>query len=229
MTGVAVMDNEIESVSDIVSRAESCGDSVSVKNMRGTYTYASDGWGRLATVPAHEIVGRSDDRLPWEPQSGDFIRTMDIATVKEGYLEQVDRRVHFQKRAWAYTATKRMHVRQENAIVCVVSLSHADPFCRLAGDVTEHGISFNGVSFSVKQLYLLNQLLFRVPQKETARELGCSSSHVSKSIRRICDDIAVANREEMFRELSVRGLLPLLERFDLLFSQQWLPSALKYE
>jgi hypothetical protein len=33
----------------------------------------------------------------------------------------------------------------------------------------------------------------------------------------------------MFRELSVRGLLPLLERFDLLFSQQWLPSALKYE
>lgn len=223
------MDNEIMSVSDIVSRAEACGDSVSVKNMRGTYIYASDGWGRLATVAPHEIIGRRDDRLPWDAQSGDFIRAMDIVTVKEGYLEQLDRRVHFQKRAWAYTATKRIHVRHEGAIVCVVSLSHTDPFCRLAADVTEKGISFNGVSFSVKQLYLLHQLLYRVPQKDTARELGCSASQVSRSIRKICDDIAAGSREEMFRELSARGILPLLERFELLFSQQWLPSALKYE
>lgn len=201
---------------------------VSMKNDQGLYTYADKGWSQLAEVPSHKITGKSDKELPWGTRSGRFIQSLDSTTRKNGYLKRVDRLTHFQKKIWTCTTTERLYIPGKDTIVCIVTLSDTDEFCRMANQVTERGITFNGFSLSIKQLYLLHQLLFHVPQKQTAQELNCPVRQVNQQFRALREYFMVQDSQELIRILAANGLLALLQHFELLFRQQWIPSELKY-
>lgn len=201
---------------------------VSIKDASGRYAYADAGWSELAEVPIHKITGKRDDELPWGPRDGRLILSMDAATRKKGHLQRVDRLAHFQQKIWMHTNTQRWYVPEEQMIVCVVQPTDTDDFCRLANQVSASGISLNGFSLSIKQLYLLHQLLFQVPHKQTARELGCSTNRVNQYLRELRDIFEAEDSKELICALSANGLFPLLERFELLFRQQWVPAELKF-
>lgn len=199
-----------------------------LKNDRGTYIYANEGWSELATTPLHKLTGRGDEQLPWGPHSGQFIRTLDHATRSQGRVQRIDRLAHFEQRVWMRTATNRRYLRREGVIVCQVAATYDDDFCQLANQVTEQGIAVGDVALSVKQLYLLHQLLFQVPQKQTARELGCSTTRINQYLRQLRERFAVDDNMELICTLSGMGLFPLLERLELLFKEQWIPAELKF-
>jgi DNA-binding CsgD family transcriptional regulator len=205
-----------------------CNTAVSIKDSKGIYTYANEGWSGLAEAPIHKITGRRDDELPWGARDGRLILSMDATTRKKKRVKRVDRLAHFQQKVWMHTTTERLYVPDEDVIVCVVQPSEADDFCRLANQVTADGIVFNGLTLSIKQMYLLHQLLFQVPQKQTARELGCSTTRINQYLRELRDMFEAEDSKELICALSANGLFPLLERFELLFRQQWVPTELKF-
>lgn len=217
-----------ESVDDILGRIEGACVAVSLKNSRGIYTYANEDWSGLAEVPVHKLTGRRDDELPWGARDGKLIQSMDCETRRRGQLERIDRLAHFQHRFWMCTNTERLFVPAEDTIVSIVKPVETDDFCRLAGQVSASGITFGGISLSIKQLYLLHQLLFHVPQKQTARELGCSTSRINQYLQELRDMFDADDSKELVCALSAHGLFPLLERFELLFNQQWLPADLRF-
>jgi DNA-binding CsgD family transcriptional regulator len=202
---------------------------MSLKDARGRYAYADEGWSELAEMPIHNMMGRRDDEMPWGATNGRLILSMDATTRKKGHVQRVDRLAHFQQRVWMHTTTRRWYVPEEDAIVCVVKPSDTDEFCQLANQVTTSGISFNGISLSIKQLYLLHQLLFHVPHKQTARELGCSMNRVNQHLRVLRDIFEAEDSKELICAVSAHGLFPLLERLELLFRQQWIPAELRFQ
>lgn len=225
------MDDGVETraLEDLLIELESQAPSaLSAKTEAGVYTYANDFWSELAEAPIHKIVGSVDHKLPWAKRNATFIRTMDEVTRREGYLKRVDRLVHFRKREWLHTTTERIFLAEEEAIVCKVSLAHKDEFCSLASQLTENGLTHNGFDLSIRQLYLLHQILFHVANEQTARELNCSTFRIHQELRGIREYFSVHSNADLLRSVSANGLFPLLEHFDVVFRQRWLPSELKF-
>lgn len=201
----------------------------SVKNARGQYIYANDAWGELAEVVPSNIAGKRDDQLPWGSAHGDFVFLLDAEVQKKGSARVVDRRPHFSGKFWIHSNTEKFYLRDKNIIVSKVNPSTDEDFCGLANQISEKGIVFNGMSFSIKQLYLLHQLLFHVPQKQSARELGCSTNRINQYLRDLRDRFEAEDSKELMCALSANGLLPLLEHFDLIFKHDWVASDLRFQ
>lgn len=219
-----------ESIDDILSRLEERKNvAVALKNDRGVYTYANNGWSEIAEAPAHKITGKNDDQLPWSAMHSKFIQSMDATTKYAGHLTRADRINHFHTKRWMHTTTERLYLPNDELIVCMVKPSHDDHFCQLANQVTEKGLAIDGLSLSIKQMYLLHQLLFHVSHKQIARELSCSPNRVNQQLRNIRDKFQVDDNKELVCALSAAGLFPLLEHFDLLFRYGWIPLELKYQ
>jgi len=210
---------------DILEEAETNG-AVCLKNDRRIYTFANEGWSNLASVPIHLLTGKSDEQLPWALHSGNFIQSMDETTRRYGRLHRVDRLAHFERREWMHTITERRYLHDERLILCIVRATDTDEFCRLANQVSEKGIFFSDRSLSIRQLYLLHQLLFQVPQKQTARELGCSVNRINQCMRELREYFEVEDNKELLCILSAYGLFPLLERFDQIFKSRWVSPEL---
>jgi hypothetical protein len=223
------MDREAKlEIEKILAAAHERGDlPVSIKNDRGVYVFANEGWSELAEASIQEITSRRDDQLPWAASNAKFIQHLDGETRRRGGLNISDRRPHFQTRVWMRTGIERVYVPSEHRLICVVEPIARDDFCRWATSVTESGLAFNGVSLSIKQLYLLHQLLFHVPLKQTAKELGCSTTRIHQYLRVLRDHFEADDNKELVCALSAYGLFPLLERFDLLFKHNWVPDELK--
>lgn len=218
-----------ESLDDLLERANAQpGASVCLKNDKGLYTYSNDLWSELATVPIHKLTGKSDFQLPWGARNGNLIISMDKTTRKVGALQRVDRLVHFDRREWMHTVTERLYLDDQRLILCVVTPTKTDDFCRLANLVTDKGITCNGISLSIKQLYLLHQLLFQVPQKLVAREYGISVNRIHQYLRNIREEFGVEDNKELLCLLSAAGLFPLLERFDQIFKFKWVHPELRF-
>lgn len=215
-------------IEKVLAEAHERGDlPVSIKNNRGVYVYANEGWSELAEAPIHEITSRRDDQLPWADSNAKFIQYMDRETRRRGTFNIADRRPHFQTRIWMRTGIERVYVPDERVLISVVEPISSDDFCNWASKVTERGIVLNGAALSIKQLYLLHQLLFHVPQKQTAREMGCSTTRINQYLRVLRDQFEADDNKELICALSASGLFPLLERFDLLFKHNLLADELK--
>ena len=219
-----------KSLDDVLSRLEERNNiAVALKNNRGIYTYANNAWSEIAEAPIRKITGSSDHQLPWGARDGRLILSMDDATRRKGRLTQTDRFSHFHRKTWMITTTERLLLPQAGLMVCIVEPGHPDAFCQLASRVTAKGITVNDISLSIRQLYLLHQLLFHVPHKQTARELGCSTNRINQCLRAIRDKFEANDSKELICALSATGLFPLLEHFDLLFRYGWVSRELKYQ
>lgn len=201
----------------------------SVKNAKGQYIYANEAWSELAETAPGNIVGKRDDQLPWGMAHGKLVFLMDSETRKNGSAIIIDRRPHFSGKSWLHTNTEKFFLRDKSIIVSNVDASTTDDFCRLANQVSEKGISYNGMTLSIKQLYLLHQLLFHVPQKQSARELGCSTNRINQYLRDLRDRFDAEDSKELMCALSAHGLVPLLEHFDLIFKHEWVASELRFQ
>jgi DNA-binding CsgD family transcriptional regulator len=201
---------------------------VCVKNDKRIYTFANEAWCDLAEVPSHLIAGKNDIQLPWGSTNGQFIEQLDHLTRKQGTLTVIDRRPHFQQRTWFCTSIEKTYLPEQGALATAVEAIPTDSFSTLASQVTEKGLAHAGYSLSIKQLYLLHQLLFHVPHKQTARELGCSLNRIHQHLRDIRDQFDAEDSKELVCALSANGFFPLLEHFDLLFRHRWLADELKY-
>jgi hypothetical protein len=199
----------------------------SIKNNRGIYTYANEGWSELAATPIQKITSSRDDQLPWGPMNTQFILFMDKLARQQGGFKSIDRRPHFQQKRWMCSSIEKIHLPEDGIIVTVVEPVLTDEFSRIASQVTEQGLVHNDHSLSVKQLYLLHQLLFQVPHKVTARELGCSENRIHQCLRDLREEFDADDSKELICALSANGLFPLLEHFDLLFKHHFLTTEMK--
>jgi PAS domain-containing protein len=225
------MDKEVlEGSLDDILNATSAESSMpfSIKDTKGKYIFANDAWGELAEVSPHTIIGRRDNQLPWGSVHTDLVMMMDAETVARGTFYITDRRPHFRGDVWLRTSTEKFFVPAHDIIVSRVDASTSDEFCELATRMTEKGITHNGISLSVKQLYLLHQHLFHVPHKQSAREIGCSTNRIHQYLRDIRDKFEAEDSKELMCALSANGFFTLLEHFDLLFKHTWLPSELRF-
>lgn len=225
-------DTEIHKTIDKLLGAMSCrygaDSALCIKNDRGIYTFANDSWTDLAEVPNHAIAGKNDAQLPWGVTRGQFIDQLDTTARRRGKLTVVDRRPHFQDRTWFCGSIEKIYVPEKNMLATAVKVLPDDGFSALASKVNEKGLDHAGVELSIKQLYLLHQLLFHVPHKQTARELGCSVNRIHQHLREIRDRFDAEDSKELVCALSASGLFPLLEHFDLLFRHRWIADELKY-
>jgi len=201
---------------------------LSVKNDRGVYLFVNESWGEMAETPAHRMTAKRDDQLPWGPAHLPFIQFMDRQARRLGVYHSDDRRPQFRGQYWARYTTEKIFLPEQQAIISTVQPSTSDEFCQLANRVNERGIVLGDMSLSIKQLYLLHQLLFHVPQKQSARELGCSISRINQYLRELRDKFEVDDSKEMMCALSAHGLFPLLEHFGLLFQMGWVASDLRF-
>jgi DNA-binding CsgD family transcriptional regulator len=202
---------------------------VCIKNGRRAYAFANEAWSDLAEVTNYFIAGKRDNQLPWGPSNSQFIEHLDSAARKQGSLTTIDRRPHFHQRTWFCTSIEKIYAADKGLLATVVKPIPSDDFATLASQVTEQGLVHDGLSLSVKQLYLLHQLLFHVPHKQTARELGCSLNRIQQHLREIRDQFNADDSKELICALSARSFFPLLEHFDLLFKHRWLADDLKYQ
>lgn len=219
-----------QTIDEILERiVERQGDvPTSIKNERGVYTFANEGWAALAEAPVHRITAKRDDQLPWGGVSTPFIQFMDSEARKRGSYRSIDCRPQFRGHFWARYATQKLYLPEQRLIISTVEPSTSDEFCVLASQVNERGLVLGHLSLSIKQLYLLHQLLFHVPHKQSARELGCSTNRINQHLRELRDKFEVDDSKELMCALSARGLFPLLEHFDLLFKLGWVPSDLRF-
>lgn len=226
------MDKDITkgSLDDILSSIDATDKSMpfSVKGAKGQYLYANEAWGNLAEATPQRILGKCDEQLPWGKVHGSLVHLMDAQTKTRGKFSAVDRRPHFKGKYWLRTATDKFYLREQKTIITRVQASKDEEFCQLATQVTEKGILHNGVALSIKQLYLLHQLLFHVPQKQSARELNCSTNRINQYLRGLQDKFEADDTKELMCFLSAQGFFPLLERFDLLFNHGWIQSELRF-
>lgn len=204
------------------------GSAISVKNDRLVYTFANEAWSDLAEVPNHLLAGRSDFQLPWGTTNGQFIEQLDLQARGRNRLTVVDRRPHFQQRLWFCSAIEKTWEPHAGLLATTVQSIPSDGFATLASKVTEKGLAHAGFELSIKQLYLLHQLLFHVPHKQTARELGCSLNRIHQHLREMRDQFDAEDSKELVCALSAHGFFPLLEHFDLLFRHRWLADELKF-
>lgn len=217
-----------KSIDRIVGDVANESSAICIKNDRRIYTFANDGWSDLAEVPNHFIAGKSDAQLPWATTNGQFIEQLDNTARKQGQLAIVDRRPHFQHRVWFCTTIEKTYHRDKGMLATAVEAVPTDSFSMLASLVTEKGLAHNGFALSIKQLYLMHQMLFHVPHKQTARELRCSLNRIHQYLRDIRDQFDAEDSKELLCALSAHGFFPLLEHFDLLFRHRWLADELKY-
>lgn len=201
----------------------------SVKDSRGKYLFANEAWGELAETPSHKVVGRRDNQLPWGASHTKLITMMDAEALARGNFYVIDRRPHFRGDVWLRANTEKFFVPAHDIIISRVEASTSDEFCELATRMTEKGITHNGISLSVKQLYLLHQNLFHVPHKQSAREIGCSTNRIHQYLREIRDKFEAEDSKELMCALSAQGFFTLLEHFDLLFKHGWLSSELRFQ
>lgn len=201
---------------------------VSIKNEKGVYIFANEGWGELAETSEHRITDKRDDQLPWGSAHLPFIQFMDKETRRLGNYRSIDCRPQFRGQYWARYTTEKMFLPDERLIISTVQPSTRDEFCLLANQVSERGLVLGDLSLSVKQLYLLHQLMFHVPHKLSARELGCSTHRINQQLRELRDKFEADDSKELMCALSARGLFPLLEHFELLFNMGWVASDLRY-
>jgi len=222
-------DTEIHAATDKILHAiADQGSAVSVKNGRRVYTFANEAWSELAEVPSHLIAGKNDGQLPWGITNAQFIEQLDNQTRRQGRLTIVDRRPHFQQRLWFCSTIDKTHDAGTGMLATTVNAIPSDSFSSLASKTTEQGLAHDGFELSIKQLYLLHQLLFHVPHKQTARELGCSLNRIHQYLREIRDQFDAEDSKELVCALSAHGFFPLLENFDLLFRHRWLADELKF-
>lgn len=201
---------------------------VSIKNGGGIYVYANDGWGEMAEATAHSITSKRDDQLPWGSISTPFIQWLDAQAREKGVFRNIDCRPQFRGQYWATYTTEKLYVPDEQIIISVVEPSTDNEFCQLANKVTENGIVWANQVLSVRQLYLLHQLLFHIPHKQTAKELGCSTSRISQHLDELRETFEADDNTELMCALSANGLLPLLEQLHLLFRHRWISPDLKH-
>jgi DNA-binding CsgD family transcriptional regulator len=199
---------------------------LSLKDDKGVYIYANETWAELAEAPPHRIVGHRDNQLPWgDPSNNQFNWSMDAATRTKGVFKSSDRRPHFTAKYWINTDIEKVYIRDERVIASVVKvITEQDKFCILAERVNEKGINIHGLQLSIKQLYLAHQLLFHVPHKQTAREMGCSSNRVNQSLQEIKEMLDAEDSRDLICRLSALGLFPLLEHFELVLRHGWVSS-----
>lgn len=217
-----------KAIDDIVNSLSRTDAALCIKNARGLYTFANEAWTDLAEVPNHLIAGKHDLQLPWGPTNGGYIEQLDASTRRYGKLISLDRRPHFQERTWFCASIEKIYVPDKSLLATAVKALPDDDFSTMAGKVDEGGIEHSGFELSVKQLYLLHQLLFHVPHKQTARELGCSVNRIQQHLREIREQFEAEDSKELVCALSAHGFFPLLEHFDLLFRHRWLADELRY-
>lgn len=201
---------------------------ISIKNGRGIYIYANDGWGEMAEATVHSITSRRDDQLPWGAISTPFIQWLDGQAREKGVFKNTDCRPQFRGQYWATYTTEKLYIPDEQIIISVVEPSIDNEFCQLANKVTESGINWGNHSLSVRQLYLLHQLLFHIPHKQTAKELGFSTSRINQRLDELRESFEADDNKELMCALSALGLIPLLEQLHLLFRHKWLSPDLKH-
>ncbi len=217
-----------KNIDKILDAAAEESSAVCLKNDKRVYTFANEAWSDLAEVSSHIIAGKNDTQLPWGATNSQFIEQLDNLTRRQGQLTVIDRRPHFQQRLWFCTTIEKTYFRDPGVLATAVEAIPSDSFSTLASQVTEKGLTHNGFALSIKQLYLLHQLLFHVPHKQTARELGCSLNRIHQYLRDIRDQFDAEDSKELVCALSAHGFFPLLEHFDLLFRHRWLADELKY-
>ena len=221
------MDRDVITSIDEILQGVNDSVPVCIKDDSGFYCYANEAWGELAEAPPHKIVGRRDDQLPWGPSNNRFIQRIDAVARERMHFNSRDRRPHFQGRFWLCATIEKAYVPGEGLLATLVRATGDDDFCRQASRVTERGLEFNGLSLSIKQLYLAHQLLFQVPHKQTARELRCSLSRVNQCLAEVREIFGVDDSKELICALSAHGLFPLLEHFELLFRHDWISTELE--